>query len=683
MSPRRAGFTAVLGVAALLAEPTEARALWPYPAGDIAYGDFDGDGTLETVVSSPELDCGKGAVYVVAEGSVETWTRDTTGILGTATCDDFFGAAIAVGDFDNDTYDDLAVGAPGADDSGTSNAGAVHIIYGSSTGLTATGDEIWHQDSTGIAGVAESEDDFGSVLTTGDFDCDDYDDVVISVPTEEVGGDDEAGAVHVLYGGSGGITTVDDLYKQGVGGVNGTSEEGDHFGASVVAGNFNGDADGGNPCMDLVIGIPDEEVQGADKAGKLYGLYGGVTGLSTTGDFAASQRTAGVEGDEEIGDRFTARLSITDTTGDGYDDLVVIVPGDGCTPAISVGKQTFAGSSSGLDLTDDVLVCTDYDCLEVDNDEYVCGLRSPPIYGASGNDEIRALIGDDVVWGEGGADILRGNHGDDVLFGGDGADELDGGPGMDVQIGGEGNDTFVIDADCEVVDGEVIDGGPGTDVIESHLSQSALEALGLTIVSIETFTTISEHPDGDDHCSLPPFEEGPGTVPVVTMAWDDLPNEDSEFTTSDGELDLTLTNTSGGSVDVDITFTLYVRGETVEVNETFTMSTTYALTLDLDDFVPSGIDKNAGDPTLHASAWISTHGTVESGGVVIDDTHAPALFGHIDTTNSEAVLYREEAMHDSYNDGFLGHVGKTENPWPGSDMGPPVEGRGSVCVPSE
>jgi hypothetical protein len=36
-------------------------------------------------------------------------------------------------------------------------------------GLTASGDQVWSQDSPGIVGVAEAADGFGGALTTGDF----------------------------------------------------------------------------------------------------------------------------------------------------------------------------------------------------------------------------------------------------------------------------------------------------------------------------------------------------------------------------------------------------------------------------------------------------------------------------------------------------------------------------------
>ena len=80
-----------------------------------------------------------GAVAVV-HGSASGFVRPTVlwqegGLAGLLESGDRVGAALAVGDFDDDGCDDLAVGAPGEGLSEGGSAGAVSIAYGSPTGL--------------------------------------------------------------------------------------------------------------------------------------------------------------------------------------------------------------------------------------------------------------------------------------------------------------------------------------------------------------------------------------------------------------------------------------------------------------------------------------------------------------------------------------------------------------------
>ena len=54
------------------------------------------------------------------------------------------------GDFNDDGFADLAVAAPGEN----AGRGAVHVLLGSASGLTATGAKYFTQDTTGIADSA-------------------------------------------------------------------------------------------------------------------------------------------------------------------------------------------------------------------------------------------------------------------------------------------------------------------------------------------------------------------------------------------------------------------------------------------------------------------------------------------------------------------------------------------------
>lgn len=691
--PRQPRYLPVLGALLFgsgLLLPGEAESsVWPARTGALAYGDFDGDGNIEVVATAPESICGEGVVYVadITAGSVTTWTRDTPGVLGTATCGDYFGTDVAVGNFNGDSYADLAVSAPGAGDSGTANSGAVHVLYGSPSGLTATGDQRFHQDSTGVSDTAETGDAFGGSLAAGDFNCDGYDDIAIGVPLESWT-IQEAGGVHVLYGSASGVSTVQDWWRQGLPGVPGGNDNDDHFGASLAAGNFNGDASSGHACADLAIGIPDEDISGITDAGRVYVIYGATSGLSTSSDLALHQNKTGVEGDAESGDRFSARLSSRDSNGDSYDDLTVIVPGDAdeCSTGLGTGNHTFYGSNGGFSSSNNALSCEDYGCQELATDVYGCRSYSPPIWGTDANDTLDLFTGDDVAWGGPGADGLKGDHGNDILFGEDGDDNIYGGPGFDILLGGEGNDTFTIDADCEVVYGGVIDGGPGSDTIRSHLSLSELQSAGVTVTSIESFTVIPAQTSGSDHCRDVPFEEGPFTTPLVTLSWDDMPAPDSVFVTREGLLDLTLQNTGAAPLDIDLTFELLVRGQVVEQTDTASLAahTSTTVTLDLSYFVPSGVDPQSFTHSLPTSATLTTWATLKSSaGDPRGVLYAPTTYAHVEQVpagGEELVVYREQALRDTYNDGDLAHLGAQHTQSPSIRL-QRTEATGSLGIP--
>jgi hypothetical protein len=212
----------------------------------LASGDFDEDGFADLAIGVPDEDLtseNEGAVNVLygsssglASDGDQFWHQDRSGIENTAEGGDFFGSALAAGDFDGDGQSDLAAGAFGEDIGEKINIGAVNIIYGSSSsGLTSSGDQFWTRDSSGVEGTAESEDHFGSILGTGDYNGDENTDLAIGVPSDRVGTASQAGAVNVLYGSdSKGLTSSNDqLWSQARSGIEGTAEEGDQFGNSL------------------------------------------------------------------------------------------------------------------------------------------------------------------------------------------------------------------------------------------------------------------------------------------------------------------------------------------------------------------------------------------------------------------------------------------------------------------
>ncbi len=288
----------------------------------LAAGDFDSDNCDDLVVGVPDADAGAdfsagkvlvmyGSLSGISSGNIEFWYQDSPGVLGGTEEDDRFGWAVAVGDFNNDNRDDLAIGAPG-EAIGSISAGSVSILYGASGGLTATGNQLFHQDSTGILETAEQGDRFGASLAAGDFDGNGYDDLAIGVPNEKVGSVQNAGGVQVLYSYStaGLSATNNQWWDQNSWGVAENPAAGNLFGFSLAAGHFNNDGR-----ADLAIGVPrDYEVKGAVSI-----FHGSLSGLTPNNHLTAAGLNAP---NSDIGDS----LSVGDFNGDNVDDLVLGAP---------------------------------------------------------------------------------------------------------------------------------------------------------------------------------------------------------------------------------------------------------------------------------------------------------------------------------------------------------------------
>lgn len=97
----------------------------------------------------------------------------------------------------------------------------------------------------------------------------------------------------------------------------------------------------------------------------------------------------------------------------------------------------------------------------------------------------------DVPGGQGVT--IYGNGGNDGLYGGSGDDTLAGGAGVDRVSGGGGDDTLVIQHATDVVNGEIYDGGNGSDTLQ-FLSADA--AVDLSIAAFINIESVSGFVDG-------------------------------------------------------------------------------------------------------------------------------------------------------------------------------------------
>ena len=177
-------------------------------------------------------------------------------------------------------YAGLAIGIPWEDIGTVENAGGVNVLYSSSTGLSAAGDQFWDQGKPGIPGSPEKLDNYGRALISGDFNGDGHFDLAIGIPYEDIGTVVNAGGVNVLYGSSNGLSTAaTQFWDQNKPGIEGIAETGDFYGDVLTSGDFNGDG-----YTDLAIGIPWEDIGTVENAGGVNVLYGSSSGLSAAGN---------------------------------------------------------------------------------------------------------------------------------------------------------------------------------------------------------------------------------------------------------------------------------------------------------------------------------------------------------------------------------------------------------------
>jgi hypothetical protein len=168
------------------------------------------------------------------------------------------GSALAMGDFDGDGTDDLAVGSP------ASGSGAVDVYWGEPTFDDALCEEIGIRDGvptyfrqgTGpIHGHARAGDAFGASLAAADFDDDGDDELAIGAPGDdrlfqnEPEPLDKAGVVRIAQLSP--VGNYAQALTQFIEEVPGAPAGNDQFGYTLLAGDF--DRKNG---ADLAVGIP-------------------------------------------------------------------------------------------------------------------------------------------------------------------------------------------------------------------------------------------------------------------------------------------------------------------------------------------------------------------------------------------------------------------------------------------
>jgi hypothetical protein len=299
-------------------------------------GDINGDGFADIIVGAfgaAANGVDSGASYVVFGKSggfpADVYLFDLDGTTGFkiagAAAGDGAGSVSAAGDINHDGFDDLVVGAFGADANGV-DSGAAYVIFGHSGAFPAVLQLSSLIGPTGFKIKGEAAGDMlVAVSAAGDVNGDNIDDLLLGAS-----GADPHGASYVVFGHAGAFAGTLELSSlNGANGFKINGESGLYLGSfgSVVsgAGDVNGDG-----FDDLIIGAPHASSSG-NNSGVSYMIFG--HGGAFPASFNASSlngnngfKLTGANEDDESG------FSVSgagDINADGFDDIVIGTGSDG------------------------------------------------------------------------------------------------------------------------------------------------------------------------------------------------------------------------------------------------------------------------------------------------------------------------------------------------------------------
>ncbi len=267
----------------------------------IDYGDFNGDGLVDMFIGSPFASTSNrqwnGAATIIfgasADGSLRlSFYGENSG--------DQLGTSLAVGDFNGDGVDDVAVGAFNALIDEERN-GKVYILHGEQPKETDSmrtdlhfGDFALNKANIILDGP-RPDSKFGISLLSTDLNDDGFDDLIVG----------SSDVVYVYFGGERGIGSVPNLVIR--------SEFPDEkFGTSLAAGDFTG-----NGKKDLAVGAYAADAAINEQVGKVY-LYIDVAD-QTNPILSSSHHLDGYYKNS----RFGFDMDSGDVTGNGVDDLLI------------------------------------------------------------------------------------------------------------------------------------------------------------------------------------------------------------------------------------------------------------------------------------------------------------------------------------------------------------------------
>jgi len=290
---------------------------------------------------------GGGGLILVSQSSTWSLEMDTLvtdiSLASFHSEDDNSGITVSnAGDVNGDGVDDILIGTPRNDQNGELS-GKVYVIFGRTSGWS-NGWKLSNADASFLG--EDDNDEAGSSLSGGgDVNGDGFDDILVGAYLNGQGGN-SAGKTYLIFGRSTGWSKDVNLSNADASFIG--ERNGEYSGRSVsIAGDINGDG-----YDDIIIGA-DGNKQGGDYAGKVYLIFGGVSGWKRdTMLYDLSASFLGEIMDDNAGSMVSGA---GDVNGDGFDDVLIGTPKKGGSAGktyLIFGKKTGWNNNVDLSLSD-------------------------------------------------------------------------------------------------------------------------------------------------------------------------------------------------------------------------------------------------------------------------------------------------------------------------------------------
>lgn len=293
--------------------------------------DVNGDGNKDIIIGAPYANSWAGVTYVVYGN------KSLPGIIALANLTSSQGFSImgvsgsnsgwsvsCAGNVNGDPYDDIIIGAPLIN----CNGGASYVIYGSMSPKNISLSSLSYLQGLTILGVpgncncrdCPAANSGWSVSGAGDFDGDNFDDVIIGAP----GNPYQVGKAYVIYvhkiifASSRDLISLSDLTQyQGLQIIG----DGGYFGYSLTGWSVSGAGDfDGDGFADAVIASPYGGPKGVSESSVIYGSKSYKVSI-TVSSLASSSDGFSINGVSGNGN-FYSVSGVGKVNGDPYDDII-------------------------------------------------------------------------------------------------------------------------------------------------------------------------------------------------------------------------------------------------------------------------------------------------------------------------------------------------------------------------